>query len=119
MTHDPETFMSALAEHVHASRANAACRCPGSPHHAPHATSVPVITEETYDAPHGDLAAVLATLSTHVRIARDRRGWSMRDLAAHLGVVPSTIHRIEHSLTVIPKWLPPLLQWLAEQDTDQ
>jgi len=98
---------------------HATCRCPDGPHKPVDLRPVCAITEEVYDAPHGDLTAVLATLSAHVRAARVRHGWSMRDLARHLNVAPSTVHHIEHSPTVIPKWLPPLLRWLAEQDTDQ
>jgi ribosome-binding protein aMBF1 (putative translation factor) len=86
---------------------------------APHAPAGPGITEDVYEAPYEDLGTVLAMLPYYVRAARTRRGWSMRDLAAHLGVSVSTVHRIETKPSPVPLWLGPMLRWLGEQDADQ
>jgi ribosome-binding protein aMBF1 (putative translation factor) len=91
---------------------NAPCRCPGR--HHDHATGQPRPTAHpaAIEGPYADLGTVLSMLPQYIRAARTRRGMSMRDLAAEIGVSVSTIHRIESRPSPFPTWLPAVLQWL-------
>jgi transcriptional regulator with XRE-family HTH domain len=51
--------------------------------------------------------------STELSAWRTARAWSVRDLAARLGVEPSTVSRWESGKRPVPAWLPLALEGLA------
>jgi DNA-binding XRE family transcriptional regulator len=97
----------------------ATCRCPGGHHGTACVPPRPGTPDVAFDGPYGDLGTVLSMLPQYVRMTRARRGMSMRDLAAEIGVSVSTIHRIESRPSPLPTWLPAMLRWLANAKTGQ